>query len=97
MLGIHFLKGAPRNYFGYDRPEWNSLFEKMSSERDVAKRVEMVQKLEDMVFDDLPVIPQPRSVTTAMWYPWVKNWNPGWNAYVDSRRDDVWIDPTLKK
>ena len=97
LLGIHFLKGAPRNYFGYDRPEWNSLFEKMSSERDVAKRVEMVQKLEDMVFDDLPVIPQPRSVTTAMWYPWVKNWNPGWNAYVDSRRDDVWIDPTLKK
>jgi len=51
----------------------------------------------DMVFEDLPVIPIPQTLSATMWWPYVKNWNPGWNAYVDSRKDDVWIDPTLKK
>lgn len=97
LLGIHFKKGAPRNYFGYDRPEFNTLFDQMSKELDVKKRIEMVQKLEDMVFEDLPVIPLPQTLSATMWWPYVKNWNPGWNSYVDSRRDDVWIDPTLKK
>ncbi|MBI2887594.1 MAG: ABC transporter substrate-binding protein [Chloroflexi bacterium] len=97
LLGIHFLKDAPRNYFGYDRPDWNSLFQQMSKEQDLKKRMEMVQKLEDMVWEDLPVIPIPQTVSATMWWSYVKNWNPGWNSYVDSRKDLVWIDASQKR
>ncbi|GEM_PF-2438629 len=97
LLGIHFLKGATRNYFGYDRADFNALFEQMSRETDPKKRQEMVTKLEDMVSEDLPVIVEPQSLASTMWWPYVENWNPGWNAYVDSRKDEVWINTAKKK
>lgn len=96
LLGIHFLGGAPRNYWGYDRPDWNALYLQMSQEVDSRKRKEMVEKLEDMAMEDLPLIPLPQGLGAQIWWPHVRNWNPGWNSYVDSRKDYVWIDSSKR-
>ena len=69
------------NYGRYNNPEYDALVEAADNERDLDVRAQMLEEAEQMMLDDMPVIP--------MWYQVTKNLvDPTLTGFVDNA-DDV--------
>ena len=72
---------GPMNYGRYNNPEYDALVEAADNERDLDVRAHMLEEAEQMMLDDMPVIP--------MWYQVTKNLvDPTLTGFVDNA-DDV--------
>ncbi|MBM4351412.1 MAG: ABC transporter substrate-binding protein, partial [Deltaproteobacteria bacterium] len=57
FLGTLFHSKSKYNYTNYHNPEVDRLLDKARGERDYLKRMEMYQKVEEIILDDAPIVP----------------------------------------
>ena len=94
---INFIEnyacGSERNYTQYCNKEVEALIDQQSSENDVAKRKQLVWKIERIIHDDVarPIIYHDRAA--HCWHPHVKGFVTHMNSiYSNWRYEDVWLD-----
>lgn len=75
-------KGDGFNEVGYDNPEYDKLLKEAQKETDAAKRFELLRKAEDLLMEDLPVIP-------LYYYTKVRAINSGLKGVIISPTGDV--------
>ncbi|MBI4201425.1 MAG: ABC transporter substrate-binding protein, partial [Chloroflexi bacterium] len=88
MLMAYLMTDGARNVTGYGNPEVDKLIQQQSAELDVAKRVQLVRQVEDIVF--LQDRPWAQLVSGFRYYgiwEYVKGREPGFNLYNDNRMD----------
>jgi ABC-type oligopeptide transport system substrate-binding subunit len=88
-----FLCGASSNEAGYCNQAFDALYQQQLSERDEAKRIDIVRQMERILMTDWPAV-QVRWVAEGMaWWPWVKNWEDVDPAYYNNvTLEEVWLD-----
>jgi peptide/nickel transport system substrate-binding protein len=91
-----YKKGGPQNYSNWDNPEFNALMPQIDSEVDVAKRLALVRKAEDIMEKDVPMFPICWEKINDVWYNFVKGHNPKdyFGIYDVVRMDTMWLDKT---
>ncbi len=62
------------NYAKYSNPEYDDLVDRSNKELDVEKRAALMQKAEQIMLDDMPVIPMWYEVNRALVDPRVSGW-----------------------
>lgn len=73
-------KTGVMNYGNYNNPEYDRLINESNNERDMAKRSEIMRQAEQMMLDDMPIIP--------MWFAVTKNLvDPTLTGYKDNPED----------
>ena len=56
----------PTHITGYDSEDYNSLIEKIFDEKNIKSRASMLHEAEEMLMDDMPVIPVIFNKTATM-------------------------------
>jgi oligopeptide transport system substrate-binding protein len=72
FLAKLFHSGSPFNYMGYANPAVDALLEKARAEPDVARRVEVYRRAEEMILEDAPLIPVSHQTYERLFQPYVK-------------------------
>ncbi|MBI2910379.1 MAG: ABC transporter substrate-binding protein [Chloroflexi bacterium] len=98
IFSVAFLKNGGKNYGKYYNPEFDKLFEEQATAVDVARRKEIVQKLQLILFE---TVPYPslgwRTRTVGVWKK-VKGYTPwtnGGRLNAMYRHEHTWLDPNL--
>lgn len=95
-----YTEGDPWNAAKWTNPEFEQGMKEAFTERDEAKRQEIMKKLAVMALDEAPYVYLPTPYIYRAWWPWVKNYagelragavRPG-PIYAQ-----IWIDQDLKK
>jgi peptide/nickel transport system substrate-binding protein len=93
MFYENYVCGAERNYTGYCNPELDKLVDQQSVEPDVARRRELVWRIERMLAEETvrPVIFYTRAA--SCWLPRVKGSTIMVNSLFNGWRfEDLWLD-----
>lgn len=69
-------KGDGNNNTGWSHPHYDELMQKSSLEGDAAKRMALLHEAEEILLDELPILPMYWYVHSYMLHPSVKNWRP---------------------
>lgn len=69
-------KGDGNNNTGWSHPRYDELMQKSSLEGDPAKRMAHLHEAEEILLDELPILPMYWYVHSYMLHPSVKNWRP---------------------
>ncbi|MCC6174940.1 MAG: hypothetical protein IT305_06520 [Chloroflexi bacterium] len=80
-----------RNYSRIKDPELDKLAEAQAVELDVGKRKQIVDQIQQRVYDQMYSIPHYDVVDTLVNQPWAKNWPFHWQlGWIHSER--IWVD-----
>jgi oligopeptide transport system substrate-binding protein len=92
FLAKLFYSGSPFNYMGYSNPALDALLEKARGEPDMARRVEIYRRAEEMIVEDAPVIPLSHLSYERLFQPYVKGVEVSGlgDSYIPFRR--VWLE-----
>ena len=71
--GSVITKGAGVNYSNYDNAKFNTLFEKMKTMKNTAKRLEIIQEMIKIVQEDAPWVWGFHPKRMALYHKWAKN------------------------
>ncbi len=74
FLYLLLTKTNQMNYGKYSNPAYDAMVERSNHELDPVKRAELMQRAEQMMLDDMPVIPMWYSVNKALVNPKVTGW-----------------------
>jgi ABC-type transport system substrate-binding protein len=87
-----FHSSSPWNYTGYANPAVDTLLEKARAESDMARRVEIYRRAEEMVLEDAPVIPVWHQTYERLFQPYVKGIEVSGlgDSYIPFRK--VWLE-----
>ncbi len=87
-----FHSASPRNYTGYANPAVDALFDRARSETDVARRVELYRRAEEMILDDAPLIPVWHQTYERLFQPYVKGVEVSGlgDSYIPFRK--IWLE-----
>jgi oligopeptide transport system substrate-binding protein len=72
FLAKLFYSSSPFNYMGYANPAVDALLEKARAEPDMARRVEVYRRAEELIVEDAPVIPVSHLTYERLFQPYVK-------------------------
>jgi ABC-type transport system substrate-binding protein len=92
FLAKLFYSASPWNYMGYANPAVDSLLERARAEPDMARRVEVYRRVEEMVLEDAPVIPVWHHTYERLFQPYVKGVEVSGlgDSYIPFRK--VWLE-----
>ena len=92
FLAKLFQSSSPLNYMGYANPEVDALLEKARAEPDMARRVEVYRRAEEMILEDAPVIPVWHHTYERVFQPYVKGVEVSGlgDSYIPFRK--VWLE-----
>ena len=92
FLAKLFHSGSPFNYMGYASPAVDALLDKARAEPDMARRVEVYRRAEEMILEDAPLIPVSHQTYERLFQPYVKGVevNGLGDAYIPFRK--VWLE-----
>jgi peptide/nickel transport system substrate-binding protein/oligopeptide transport system substrate-binding protein len=92
FLAKLFHSGSQFNYMGYTNPAVDALLDKARAESDVARRVEIYRRAEELVLEDAPVIPVWHQTYERVFQPYVKGVEVSGlgDAYIPFRK--VWLE-----
>ena len=95
FLAKLFHSGSPFNYMGYANPAVDALLEKARAEPDMARRVEVYRRAEEIIVEDAPVIPVYHQTYERLFQPYVKGIEVSGlgDAYIPFRK--VWLERPL--
>ena len=80
-----------RNYTRNSDPEFDKLAEQQAIELDVEKRKQVVDKLQEIMYQQMWTVPHYDAIDTLLNQPWAKNWGFHWQlGWAHSER--IWID-----
>lgn len=87
-----FHSQSPRNFFGYANPAVDELLNRARRERDPARRVELYRRAEQLILDDVPLIPMMHHTYERLFQPYVRSVevNGLGDPYIPLRK--VWLD-----
>jgi oligopeptide transport system substrate-binding protein len=71
---VLFHSGSVQNTGDYSNPKLDALLERARVEQDVAKRIEMYQRAEQIIVDDAPVLFTVHSISYQLVKPYVKGY-----------------------
>jgi peptide/nickel transport system substrate-binding protein/oligopeptide transport system substrate-binding protein len=93
FLAKLFHSGSPFNYMSYANPAVDALLDKARAERDLARRVEVYRRAEELILHDVPVIPLSHQTYERVFQPYVKGIEVSGlgDAYIPFRK--VWLEP----
>lgn len=72
FLAKLFHSGSPFNPMGYANPAVDALLDKARAEPDMARRVEVYRRAEEIIVEDAPVIPVSHQTYERLFQPYVK-------------------------
>jgi peptide/nickel transport system substrate-binding protein len=92
FLAKLFHSRSPWNYMGYANPAVDALLEKARAEPDMARRVEVYRRAEELIVEDAPVIPVSHQTYERLFQPYVKGVEVSGlgDAYIPFRK--VWLE-----
>ena len=92
FLAKLFHSGSPWNYMGYANPAVDALLERARAEPDMARRVEVYRRAEEMIVEDAPVIPMSHQTYERLFQPYVKGVEVSGlgDSYIPFRK--VWLE-----
>jgi peptide/nickel transport system substrate-binding protein len=92
FLAKLFYSTSPWNYMGYANPAVDALLEKARGEPDVARRVEVYRRAEELVMEDAAVIPIWHHTYERLFQPYVKGVEVSGlgDSYIPFRK--VWLE-----
>ena len=87
-----FHSTSPFNYMGYANPAVDALLDKARDESDMARRVEVYRRAEELIVDDAPVIPISHQTYERLFQPYVKGVEVSGlgDSYIPFRK--VWLE-----
>jgi len=87
-----FHSASPRNYTAYANPAVDALFEKARNESNIARRVELYRRAEEMILEDAPLIPIWHHAYERLFQPYVKGVEVSGlgDSYIPFRK--VWLE-----
>ncbi len=68
-----FHSESPRNFFGYANPAVDGLLKQARAEQDPGRRVELYRRAEELIVEDVPVIPVWHYTYERLFQPYVKS------------------------
>ena len=89
-----WLTDGGNNETGYSRPEYDALIQQAYAEADPAKRLVALKTAEDMILEDLPVIPIYFYTRKYLQAPEVKGYVPNVLGYM--RFQDFYLEPKVE-
>jgi oligopeptide transport system substrate-binding protein len=92
FLAKLFHSASPANYTSYANPAVDALLERARGEPDVARRVEIYRRAEEMIVEDAPVISVSHQTYERLFQPYVKGVEVSGlgDAYIPFRK--VWLE-----
>ncbi len=92
FLAKLFHSGSPWNYMGYANQAVDGLLERARGESDMARRVEVYRRAEELILEDAPVIPLWHQTYERLFQPYVKGVevNGLGDSYIPFRK--VWLE-----
>ncbi len=85
-----FVSDGPQNQTGWGNPRYDKLVEAAQREKDASKRMQYFHQAEQILMDQLPIIPIYFYVSTSMIRPYVKGFYPNiqdvhplWAIWID--------------
>lgn len=69
-----FLKKSGNNFSGWNNPQYDALVEKANETLDLQKRSQLMSQAEDILIDEMPILPIYYYNTAYLVHPSVKNW-----------------------
>jgi peptide/nickel transport system substrate-binding protein/oligopeptide transport system substrate-binding protein len=92
FLAKLFHSGSPWNYMGYANQSVDGLLDRARGESDMARRVEVYRRAEEMILEDAPVIPLWHQTYERLFQPYVKGVevNGLGDSYIPFRK--VWLE-----
>jgi peptide/nickel transport system substrate-binding protein/oligopeptide transport system substrate-binding protein len=92
FLAKLFHSTSPFNYMGYANPGVDALLESARDESDMARRVEVYRRIEEIIVEDAPVIPMSHQTYERLFQPYVKGVEVSGlgDSYIPFRK--VWLD-----
>ena len=92
FLAKLFYSGSPFNYMGYASPAVDALLDKARAEPDMARRVEVYRRAEEMILEDAPLIPISHQTYERLFQPYVKGVEVSGlgDSYIPFRK--VWLE-----
>jgi peptide/nickel transport system substrate-binding protein/oligopeptide transport system substrate-binding protein len=87
-----FHSRSPRNYMGYASAQVDALLERARSEPDLARRVELYRRAEELVLEDAPIMPVWHYTYERLFQPYVRGVEVSGlgDSYIPFRR--VWLE-----
>ena len=87
-----FYSDSPRNFFGYKNPLVDDLLLRARAESDLARRVELYRRVEQLVLEDAPVLPVWHYTYERLFQPNVRSVevNGLGDPYIPLRK--IWLD-----
>ncbi|MBI4591781.1 MAG: ABC transporter substrate-binding protein [Candidatus Rokubacteria bacterium] len=87
-----FYSRSPRNFFGYANPVVDNLLLQARREADLARRVDLYRKAEELILEDAPIIPIMHHTYERLFQPYVKSVevNGLGDPYIPLRK--IWLD-----
>jgi oligopeptide transport system substrate-binding protein len=74
FLYLMETRAGPMNYSRYSNPEYDTLMAAANREMDMVKRAGMMKRAEQMMLDDMPIVPMWYLVNRALINPRVTGW-----------------------
>jgi peptide/nickel transport system substrate-binding protein/oligopeptide transport system substrate-binding protein len=92
FLAKLFHSASPWNYMGYANPAVDALLERARAEPDMARRVEVYRRAEEMIVEDAPVIPVSHQTYERLFQPYVRGVEVSGlgDSYIPFRK--VWLE-----
>jgi len=88
-----YVTGGENNSTGFTSAEYDRLIADAAREPDEEKRMQMLQRAERILMDELPIIPIYYYVSKNMVKPYVRGW---YNTLQDMHPlEAIWIDHTV--
>ena len=92
FLAKLFHSRSPWNYMGYANPAVDALLESARAESDMARRVEVYRRAEELILEDAPLIPVWHHTYERLFQPYVKGVEVSGlgDSYIPFRK--VWLE-----
>jgi len=74
FLYLMETRAGPQNYANYSNPVYDQLMDAVNREMDMVERADMMKRAEQMMLDDMPIIPMWYLVNKALVNPKVTGW-----------------------
>lgn len=94
FLHLLFYSKSARNLTGYSNPQVDALLVQARNEPDIARRVELYRRAEQLILSDAPIIPVWHSSYERVFQPYVKSVqvNGLGDQYIPLRK--IWLETT---
>jgi len=91
VIGKPLLTGAASNYSGYSSKQMDDLYVQMSGEADFQKRLLLAREIEDLYFEELPIVGTGEPQREQAWWTYV-HFDPGYSSHLQERLETVWTE-----